>query len=92
MPAGGEAWALGPALGHLTERRDETLLSWPKRQKEGKTVLGRGRTHPLGCSVCCQVAVTWWATLDWVCWHYVLCGDTVPQGKASTTKGPLPST
>lgn len=52
MPAGGERpgpWAL---LWDISPREGmKPYSAWPKRQKEGKTVLGRGRTHQLGCSV-----------------------------------------
>lgn len=51
VPAGGERPGprAFPALGHLTGGMKPYSL-WPKRQKEGKTVLGRGHTHPLGRS------------------------------------------
>lgn len=52
MPAGGERpgpwallWATSPREGM------KPYSAWPKRQKEGKTVLGRGCTHRFGRSV-----------------------------------------
>ena len=79
MPAGGERpgpWAL---LSATSQREGMKLYSpWPKRQKEGKTLLGRGRTHQSGRSAVCQVAGPWWAAQDRACWHPVLQSHTVP--------------
>lgn len=89
VPAGGERPGPGalPTLGHLTGGMKPYSL-WPKRRKEGKTVLGRGRTRPLGHSAGLpgggDVVGRTGPDVLAVC---VPRGDTVPLGKGFRHRG-----